>query len=730
MGKQAIAQRLRSPLSAFRFLPAPFFRHGGDAAALAAAVLGPLLLYALTLPRNVVLEDDALFLMVGAHLGIAHPPGYPLYTLILYLFMQLPFGGPAFLGHLSSAVLGALACGALYLCARMLQPSRLAALAAAWLFAASEHFWSQAIIAEVYALNALLFFACYALILHGVRHPERVRAWIGAAAVYGLSLANHWPLMLLATPGLLLAALPVWRLALRRLPLLLAVFLPCAILPYAWMVWRSLQEPLISFYGPIWNWQAFLHYLSRRGYSETDASPSAGWEDRMAFLQWFGNELLWQLTLPGFALALLGLFVLLRRRRFAEAGSGLLAFLGNSVVLIGLLAFDYDYFKVAVFRPYPLVCYGIAALWLAVGLQAGLQFLMERLAGRSPVAVARRAGFRTGVAALAGPRMVMGMVVGIVMGMVAFSVQANWRINDRSDNDFAERYAELFFDILPRDALLLTFGDLDGPVSYYHFVEGRRPDLRLMHLRGLVYGNRLFSPFLDERRRHEILRWLVNGTQRPVFYLVGATRFFPHGHGVRHYGPFKEVAREEAPARLRYDVGSRAFVKEFVGGKKPAPHSWKRHPAVDRYFKELLALEPTDAWEYFCKSVFVYQYGKYLGSIALSGDVVLQERMRPLFAAAEGSYEGLTAMAWALLERGDLSHHEQIGEWLDKAERLQPRRLHKVQRAQLLLLQGTLLERQGRREAALSLFRKSAAIYPHPENEALEILKRLGSAPP
>ena len=49
-----------------------------DAAALAAAVLGPLALYAATLPRTVVLEDDGLFLMAGVHLGVAHPPGYPL----------------------------------------------------------------------------------------------------------------------------------------------------------------------------------------------------------------------------------------------------------------------------------------------------------------------------------------------------------------------------------------------------------------------------------------------------------------------------------------------------------------------------------------------------------------------------------------------------------------------------------------------------------------------------
>ena len=683
------------------------FRLGGDAAALAAAVLGPLLLYALTLPRTVVLEDDALFLMVGAHLGIAHPPGYPLYTLILYLFMQLPFGGPAFLGHLSSAVLGALACGALYLCARMLQPSRLAALAAAWLFAASEHFWSQAIIAEVYALNALLFFACYALILHGVRHPERVRAWIGAAAVYGLSLANHWPLMLLATPGLMLAALPVWRLALRRLPLLLAVFLPCAILPYAWMVWRSLQEPLISFYGPIWNWQAFLHYLSRRGYSETDASPSAGWEDRMAFLQWFGNELLWQLTLPGFALALLGLFVLLRRRRFAEAGSGLLAFLGNSVVLIGLLAFDYDYFKVAVFRPYPLVCYGIAALWLAVGLQAGLQFLMERLAGRSPFAVSRRAGFRTGVAALAGPRMVVGMIVGMVMGMVAFSVQANWRINDRSDNDFAERYAETMFGLLPPDAVLFVFGDTEtGPLGYYRFVEGRRPDLTLFNLQGLVYGNRLYESQWSRRRRERILWQFVNESSRPVFFAVD-DKEFPHDHGIRHHG----------------------FVKEIVRGGTPDAVVLKLHPQGERYFEELVGWQFTDRWERQRRNRLLHLYGSYLAYAVLSGDPGLLQRQRRALALAQRDFFSLTGMAEILLEHGQPAHLARVGEWLERAERLQDETLSKERQARFLYLKGYLRHRLGQAEAAVALFRESRALYPHPENAAIAALEQLGRAP-
>ena len=77
-------------------------------------------------------------------------------------------------------MLGALACGAVYCCARLLRASPAPALTAAWLFGVSEQFWSQAIITEVYTLNALLFFAAYALVLLGARDPRRGNGPCGA----------------------------------------------------------------------------------------------------------------------------------------------------------------------------------------------------------------------------------------------------------------------------------------------------------------------------------------------------------------------------------------------------------------------------------------------------------------------------------------------------------------------------------------------------------------------
>ena len=653
----------------------------GDGLALAAAFLGPLLLYALTLPRTVVLEDDGLFLMAGAHLGVAHPPGYPLYTLICHLFTQLPFGTVAFLGHLSSAVLGALACGAVYLCARLLRVTPLPAVTAAWLFGAAEHVWAQAIIAEVYTLNALLCFGTYGLLLYGVRNPARPRLWMAAAAGYGLSLANHWPLMVLALPGLLLAALPAWKSLPVKLPRLIAVSLVSAVLPYAWMVVRSWQDPFISFYGPITDWEAFWYYVSRSGYADVDVSPSAGWGDRVAFLGWFGNEVIRQVTLPGFALAALGIYALFRCRRYPEAGSSLQLFMGNSAALIVLLGFDFDAYNVSVFRPYSLVGYGIAALWMAVGLQ----FLLDRL----PI----RAGpwVRTSAAALAG------------LGMVAYSVQANWVLNDRSGSDFSERYSEVMFDLLPQDAVLFVFGDAEtGPLGYYRFVEQHRPDVTLLSAQGLVYGNRLYPPRTPERRKTKALRRFVNETDRPVFYTIEDEKF-SHDGGVRRHGFVKEVLRDRTRDATELRI----------------------HPEAERYFEELLNRQPVDSWEQFRRHKLLYLYGEHLGYAVLSGNAELLERTRHTLALAHRSFFSLLGMIEVLLDHGNRSHVAQINEWVQEADHMQHEIMSKERRARFLYVKGFLHYHKGRRADAIASFRQSLAVYPHPDNAAAAALRQL-----
>lgn len=63
-----------------------------------------LIVYALTAAPGVTLADSADFTNGVLTLGIVHPPGYPLYTVLGHLFSLLPIGDPAFRVNLFSAV--------------------------------------------------------------------------------------------------------------------------------------------------------------------------------------------------------------------------------------------------------------------------------------------------------------------------------------------------------------------------------------------------------------------------------------------------------------------------------------------------------------------------------------------------------------------------------------------------------------------------------------------------
>ena len=709
----------------------PFSWSRPDTAALAAAVLGPLALYAVTLPRTVVLEDDGLFLMAGVHLGIAHPPGYPLHTLIVHLFTRLPFGDPAVLGHLSSAVLGALACGAVYGCARLLRASPVPALTAACLFGMSEQFWSQAIITEVYTFNALLFFAAYALVLLGAR--DRGPGWPlwCAAVAWGAGLANHWPLMVLATPGLALALLPAWRAVLPRLPGLLAAALASAALPYAWMMWLSHQGPAVSFYGPIDTWGEFWFYVSRAGYAGVDVNPAAGWGDRAGFVGWFAADLVRQMTLPGAVLAVLGVGALARGGGLAAgaaagsgglagaaaAGSSGLVLLGNSVVLIALLGFDFDPFWLAVFRPYPLVCYGVAALWVA----AGLQWAMDRLAGwaaRSRWAPAARrltgrpAGGQTdasvegtprvgGASRAGGTPIALAGLTGAIM--VALSASAGWPANDRSASDFAERHAEVVFDLLPPGAALFVFGDDTGFLGYYHYVDERRPDVSVYNLQGLVFANRLIDPLRPIEERQRALDRFVSSTDRAVFLLPDFD-IQPTDRGLGHHG----------------------FLLEVLGEGTDGTIDLTRDERGERHFLELLDRRPVDAWERSRRNGLLSHYGTYLGLVVLSGSPLLLEPMAELFERADDCYPCLLGMAGSLLGNDAAGHADRIAGWLARAEALRGQALSTQESAKVFFEQGRLAELTGDPDTAAARYRQAFAVYPHPEVDAGTALRRLG----
>ena len=163
-------------------------------------------------PSVAALFDDSLeFQLVGYRLAIAHPTGYPLYTLMLKASSYLPAGDVAYRANLLSALCAALAVALVYRVAARRTRSDLAGLVAASALAVSPVFWSQAVVAEVYALNAVIV----AALLWAALPADDEGAFPGhpaaVACLLGLGLAHHRTIALM---GIALGL--AWLLARRR----------------------------------------------------------------------------------------------------------------------------------------------------------------------------------------------------------------------------------------------------------------------------------------------------------------------------------------------------------------------------------------------------------------------------------------------------------------------------------------------------------------------------------
>ena len=146
--------------------------------------------YFYTLGPTITGEDSGELVTAAYHLGIAHPPGYPIWCLLGKLFTCVPHGTIAWRVNFMSAFFGAATVFLVTLLVIKLTRNRLAGVAAALALAFSGEFWEQSVIAEVYSLNAFFVAACvFFLVLWYQRRNDLIL--VAFAAVYGLSLCNH-----------------------------------------------------------------------------------------------------------------------------------------------------------------------------------------------------------------------------------------------------------------------------------------------------------------------------------------------------------------------------------------------------------------------------------------------------------------------------------------------------------------------------------------------------------
>jgi hypothetical protein len=538
----------------------------------------------------------------------------------------------------------------------------------------SRVFWSQSIIAEVYTLNT--FFA-FTLLYLGLRIHVRERfdrrVVLIMGLLFGLSLANHWPLMLLVSPAYAILLWPCRRNILRLLPALLLLVL-LGLSPYAWLIVRSWSDPVFSFYGPLNTLAEFWTMVSRTGYAATDASVSATWIDRIFYIRYFGLLLLLQFAIIGAGLGLVGGVVQWREWGPRISMCLTLVFLMPSLVLIFLLGFDYDSLHAHVYSVYPLPAYAVAAIWMALGLRHLTRFR----------AMAR------------------WMVYSVCALLLSSIAAVSARTNVRADYDWSSRYARAMLLSLPKDAILFVSGDAEvGAVGYFHLVEGLRPDVTLMNPGGLGFYTRIFHPL---RTRRADARAAISTFARTVQRPVAFSPPVPEGVVTSNHWLYYIVAppgHDRSTAELRLDETMRGFLETAV----------------------LTSTYP-DPWTSFVQRGLRNRIGVLIA--VASRTVEIDDALRDSYLAKVNTdFDGALGIAIGIIANPNAYTLTDAARQLDRAAALMPSDALKSDKALFFELRGHLRLDLGDQEGAIRDLQTAVELHPPSTSRAASTLARL-----
>jgi hypothetical protein len=378
-------------------------------------------------------EDTPKFQYLGAVLGIAHQPGYPLHALLSFAFSKLPLGTVAWRANLLSAACGAVAVAFAFMLARATGSRRAAAWLAALTLAFGERFWRYSVLAEVYTLAAVLLLGV-ALGLVRWWQTGRDRYLYAASVCFGLSLGNQLSVVA-AVPAIVLFLIVtnLRRVLEPRVFLTAATIVISGFLQYAYVLVRTRQR---------------VRYREASASSVADLIPVILADNYSGFVFAFGWTQFLTERLPEFA-----------RLVRAEVGA-----VGLVLAAIGLPLLMKRDWRVGMFILAAFI--GIAVF--ITNLNGDLPgFLVMPIGLLAPVVAAGTEVLVRGAERLTGRR-VAGVLALLAVAYPILPLRANHAANDWHARTEDARFFRQLFSRLPPDATFLPEDyTTDSIVEYF-----------------------------------------------------------------------------------------------------------------------------------------------------------------------------------------------------------------------------------------------------------------------
>lgn len=425
----------------------------------------PFVAYVITLAPTVTFIDAGELTTVCAKLGIAHPTGYPLFTIIGHLFSLLPFGSVVYRLNFMCAVISSVTVVMFFnLMVFLFSKLKLSddtweknlsdsvvynlSMGASLILAFSKTFWDTSNAIEVYSLHTFFIVTNIYLFLKACNVTGddskgnlfvREKYWLLFAFILGLSFGNHLTTIFLSVGFLYMffAVNGFNKLALQRI-LLLAIPFILGLSIYIYLPIRA-GNPTISWGHPN-TWDNFYRHVSGKQFSvwmftgTENASKQFAYFTKAFPLEFFYAPLL---------LAILGLVEIFNKSRKLFWYTFLLA--GFCV----LYAINYDIHDI---DSYFLLAYIITALWAGFGLH-----FIVRKAGESN-------------------RVVLSFILILT---ALFPISNSYKSVNESQNYYVKDYTFNIFNSAPQNSIIVS-SQWDFWVSasiYFQYVEGIRKDL-------------------------------------------------------------------------------------------------------------------------------------------------------------------------------------------------------------------------------------------------------------
>jgi hypothetical protein len=295
--------------------------------------------YGATLSTEVLGGDAGEFATLAGGPGVAHPPGYPLYTMLLRLLDFVPIASPAARASFLTAVIGMGAAVGLFRAAIAWGAEPLAAGVAVVIWAFAPLTWSLSTSPEVFALNAALCVGMVAVAGPFSPHRGTLRAGL-LGLLAGLALSNHHSAVLMAPIGFygLVVGIRESVAPLRALGVALGAAL-VGLLPYALLESQAANPEALWVWGDFTALQGLVHHILRVDFGTLQLGIRADKVDAWTQVGALTIALMEQTHWVGF-IAFLGgtVWLLSTRNRFAQMPPRLaVVFLVVTLVCVGPL---------------------------------------------------------------------------------------------------------------------------------------------------------------------------------------------------------------------------------------------------------------------------------------------------------------------------------------------------------------------------------------------------------